>query len=153
MPPKGSTYRVPANDALAYDESTIAKQKLAAQAVLAGRGRRNGTSTLVNGTTSKDMVSVGDLAAQGRGPNLNDGGVSPPSSSFGWLQLEHCAEIIPALVRLAVYGSRNPPRLPHRLPSLLPLFLSKSTRRRDILVRHRQAITYNGETTEQTENS
>jgi len=84
MPPKGSTYRVSANDAPAYYESTIAKQKLAAQAVLAGRGRRNGVSALANGNTSKDMVSAGDLAAQGRGQaqNLNDGGVSTPNYLF-----------------------------------------------------------------------
>jgi hypothetical protein len=84
MPPKGSTYRVSAIDASTYDESTIAKQKLAAQAVLAGRGRRNGASTLANGNTSKDMVSTSDLATQARGQaqNLNDGGVSLPSYSF-----------------------------------------------------------------------
>ena len=78
MPPKGSTYRVSANDASAYDESTIAKQKLAAQAVLAGRGRRNGVSAFANGNNSREMVSVVDLAGQGRvqGHNLNDGGVS-----------------------------------------------------------------------------
>jgi len=96
MPPKGSTYRVTANDASAYDESTIAKQKLAAQAVLAGRGRRNGASALPNGNGSKDMVPPADLAAQARGQGqiLNDGGVSSPGYWFGCSQLDGHAKMI-----------------------------------------------------------
>ena len=82
MPPKGSTYRVTAttttttaNDSFSYDDSALTKQKLAAQAFFAGRGRRNGTANAVaNGTPSKDLSHLAALANAGaQAQLLNDG--------------------------------------------------------------------------------
>lgn len=80
MPPKGSTYRVTAtatttaNDSFSYDDSALTKQKLAAQAFFAGRGRRNGTATAVANGTPKDLSHLAALANAGaQAQLLNDG--------------------------------------------------------------------------------
>lgn len=108
MPPKGSTYRASANDT-SYEDTTIARQKLAAQAVLAGRGRRNGATALANGGAAKDVVALSNC----RGQNLNDG-VSSHHHASPTLILTHLQPILEwsKMDREILHAYRTAYRLP-----------------------------------------
>lgn len=65
-PQKGA--RATAMELAFEDTSTITKQKLAVQAQMSARGRRNGAAAAANGHSLKDLASASETASQAAGP-------------------------------------------------------------------------------------
>jgi len=64
-PPKGA--RATAQELSFEDSSTITKQKLAVQAQISARGRRNGAAAATNGHSLKDLASASETVSQATG--------------------------------------------------------------------------------------
>ncbi|KAE9962928.1 hypothetical protein BLS_009877 [Venturia inaequalis] len=76
-PQKGA--RATAMELAFEDTSTITKQKLAVQAQMSARGRRNGAAAAVNGHSLKDLASASETVSQAAGPTpAAPVGVRPP---------------------------------------------------------------------------
>ncbi|TID23560.1 hypothetical protein E2P81_ATG03125 [Venturia nashicola] len=65
-PQKGA--RASAMELAFEDTSTITKQKLAVQAQMSARGRRNGAAAAANGHSLKDLASASETVSQAAGP-------------------------------------------------------------------------------------
>lgn len=65
-PQKGA--RATAMELAFEDTSTITKQKLAVQAQMSARGRRNGATAAANGHSLKDLASASETVSQAAGP-------------------------------------------------------------------------------------